>query len=502
MFVSKFTINVQLIYYTSALKFLPFNKFDYIDNNKWTFKEESADNTSFIDDHGYFLDSPISTQTKSILSNENTNSVSGYLPNRKKEQTLYKVDIYPSTKDFIINRRQTRVQDLIANITGLGSIIQFIVGIVVDVYNSTMMNLWFMNKVFDNYEDENENELHGDDSNSNNNKKKNKVYKNVLNKIEMNIVPETIEIKNKYSNDRMINKGFNDNIDYNIDYNINDNFNQENKYENNKHEKSVIEQQNQDKIEYNTDNKIQVLVKENNKNNSPLNNNLNITDTDHKEKFSADRESININTIQKHDSGNLEQTKQYDEFKNQLRKSKDLIKNNKLHLNFFQIIRLSCCKKYLNTLSPKDRVILNKYETGVKYCEERTDILYLFKIFKQFDVGKRIFIPQKVQYLFDLIKKPSLPLEEYSDNNDKEDKEDKEDDEKEYDELFYKLLNIKKILINCKSKLNNNQSKETNKESEESDEKDIEIKSNNKRKSMIDSLLKEINPTYRDFILK
>ena len=342
------------------------NIYEFLDLVQYRSSELFIQESTFIDDHGYFLDSPLSTEQNIILSQGDYLDYSAIILPRIQERYIYKVGLHYSETEYIIARRQTRLQDLIANIMGIIGIVELLLGNIADYYNSTMINVNVINKLFTFCEDNEEN------NNQN-------INENINEKNDSKIIPyHKVNIKES-------SKSFQQGQESKNHLNLNSNY----------HSNRCLNEQNNDEVV-----NIEVVYKNNyiEHNNKSIENNI-ANNVD------------NINPLDKESNYSINNTKpkikqnSYELFLNNVDKKNECRKKNKLDLKFLELINLFCCK---NNLKEKEKKILNVYEIGLKYIEERTDIMYLFDIYKQIELGKSIFLKENLSFLLNSLKKPNL----------------------------------------------------------------------------------------------
>jgi len=349
MFVPGYKLNLNINNKT-ALSRHQSNIYDLLDRYQYKNTDFYMQETTFKDDHGYFVDSPYSTDSESVLSIGNKIDMTSINMPRKQEQLIYKLNINYSSTEYIIERRQTRIQDLIANLMGIVEIIQIIFGSIAEFYNSSMLNISIINKVFNFCEHE---EDVVEDTNKN--------YKNInKNDSSKRLQELNVNAFHKMNSDRIT--VFNDiedvNIgqDRNIEYNIIE-------------FKSKLQETN-----------IIALGRD-------LNNSINANANDY---------ANNSKPKTKHYS--------YEDYLTKLEKEKKSMHINKLDLNFFQLTNLCCYKKSKHNATK----ILNAYELCLKYIEERTDIMYLLDTYKQIEIGKSLFLTDPISFIFNSLKKQNI----------------------------------------------------------------------------------------------
>jgi len=158
IFVPSYKLDLNINNET-ALTRIYSNLYDFLDLVQFKNSDIYLQETTFKDDHGYFIDSPISTSYNTVLGTGKKFDSTGLdLPKRSKETYMYRINLNYSASEYAIERRQTRIQDLIANIMGIIGIIEVIIGNIADFYNSTMLNISVLNKVFNFSKEEEEEE--------------------------------------------------------------------------------------------------------------------------------------------------------------------------------------------------------------------------------------------------------------------------------------------------------------------------------------------------------
>jgi len=179
----------------------------------------------------------------------------------------------------------------------------------------------------------------------------------------------------------------------------------------------------------------------------------------------------------------------YELYLDNLEKVKESSKNSKININFFQIANLFCCKE---SLKSKEKKILNAYELGSKYIDERTDIIYLFDIYSQIEIAKSTFLKEDIAFLINSLKKQNICtkkgyeyIKKHVKNFDDEVDTEEQSNIKDTNKIIYdKLISIKEYLSKVKQYEVDNMNLEGHLTHEN-----------------IIKLIKEINPIYQDVIM-